>query len=89
MFLANLTLAEPHRKNAPIDTDKALAVCQASHQIGNNLLPRFRDFVEAKIEAANQMASNRFMLNLGSWYRELNTEFAGEVYAPSARWPTG
>lgn len=82
LFLANLTLAEPHRKNAPIDTDKALAVCQASHQIGNNLLPRFRDFVEAKIEAANQMASSRFMLNLGSWYRELNTEFAGEVYAP-------
>jgi len=82
LFLANLTLAEPHRKNAPIDTDKALAVCQASHQIGSNLLPRFRDFVEAKIEAANQMASSRFMLNLGSWYRELNTEFAGEVYAP-------
>lgn len=82
LFLANLTLTEPHRKNAPIDTDKALAVCQASHQIGSNLLPRFRGFVEAKIEAANQMASSRFMLNLGSWYRELNTEFSGEVYAP-------
>ena len=82
LFLANLTLAEPHRKNAPIDTDKALAVCQASYQIGSDLLSRFRDFVEAKIEAANQMASSRFMLNLGSWYRELNTEFPGEVYAP-------
>jgi len=82
LFLANLTLVEPHRKNAPIDTDRALALCQASYQIGSDLLPRFRDFVEAKIEAANQMASSRFMLNLGSWYRELNTEFAGEVYAP-------
>ncbi len=82
LFLANLTLAEPHRKNAPIDADKALAVCQASYQIGSDLLPRFRDFVEAKIEAANQMASSRFMLNLGNWYRELNTEFSGEVYSP-------
>ena len=82
LFLANLTLAEPHRKNAPIDTDKALAVCQASYQIGSDLLSRFRDFVEAKIEAANQLASSRFMLNLGSWYRELNTAFAGDIYSP-------
>lgn len=82
LFLANLMLAVPHRKNAPLSWSKALEVCQASYQIGSDLLPRFRDFVEAKIEAANQMASSRFMLNLGSWYRELNTEFAGEVYAP-------
>lgn len=82
LFLANLTLTEPHRKNAPINGDKASAVCQASYQIGSDLLSRFGGFVEAKIEAANQLISSRFMLNLGNWYRELNTEFSGEVYAP-------
>ncbi len=82
LFLANLTLAEPHRKNAPLSADKAQQVCRASYQVGSDLLPRFGDFVAAKIEAANQMVSSRFMVNLGNWYRELNTEFSGEVYSP-------
>lgn len=82
LFLANLTLALPHRKNAPVSWDRALQQNRASYEFCSDLLPRFKTFVEQRVEAANQLSSGRFMANLGGWYRELNTAFAGDVYAP-------
>lgn len=82
LFLANLTLAEPHRKNAPLSLDKAQDVCRAAYQIGRDLLPSFRAWVEARVEATNRMQSSRFMRNLGTWYHELNARFSEAAYSP-------
>ena len=82
LYLANLTLETQHRKNAPIDWERAQQVNQASYSIAVDLLPRFRSFVLERVRAANERTSSRFMASLGPWYRELNAAFAGDAYAP-------
>ena len=82
LFLANLTVAVPQRKNSPMSWDRALELNRICYDFCVDLLPRFKAFVEKRVAAANQEVSGRFMANLGSWYRELNTVFAGDAYAP-------
>ncbi|MBV2132392.1 TniQ family protein [Pseudomonas sp. MAP12] len=82
LFLANLTLSVPQRKNAAIDLARAREINRASYEIAEDLERRFPEFVEARVLAANQRQSSRFIQNLGTWYRELNSAFAGEAYAP-------
>lgn len=82
LFLANLSLPASQRKNAPISWARALEINQASYMLAEDLPSRFQRFVLDRVEAANQQESSRFIANLGSWYRELNTGFASEAYAP-------
>lgn len=82
LFLANLRLPASQRKNAPISWARALEINQESYALAEDLPSRFRSFVVDRVEFANQQESSRFIANLGSWYRELNTGFASEVYAP-------
>lgn len=82
LFLANLTLVSTQRKNAPVSWDRALQLNQAGYEFCADLLPRFKVFVEQRVAAANQKSSGRFMASLGGWYRELNTAFSGDIYAP-------
>lgn len=82
LFLANLTLSVPQRRNASIDLARAEAINRASYEIAEDLERRFPGFVEERVQAANQCQSSRFIQNLGTWYKELNSAFAGEAYAP-------
>lgn len=82
LFLANLTLQVPHRKNAAIDFRRALEINQACHGLAQDLSSGFGAFVLAKVQAANQADSSRFIRHLGRWYKELNSEFTSPAYAP-------
>ena len=82
LFLANLTLVVPHRKNAAIDFQRALDINQACYAIARDLPVCFRAFVLAKVQAANQADSSRFIRHLGGWYKELNASFTSAAYAP-------
>ena len=82
LFLANLTLQVPHRKNAAIDFRRAVEINQACHVMAQDLSSGFRTFVLAKVQAANQADSRQFIRHLGAWYRELNASFNSAAYAP-------
>lgn len=82
LFLANLTLSVPQRKNAAIDLARAREINRASYAIAQDLERAFPAFVAARVQAANQLHSSRFIQNLGAWYKTLNADFAGEAYAP-------
>lgn len=82
LFLANLTLAVPQRKNATIALQRALEINQACYAIAQDLPVRFRAFVLDKVQSANQADSSRFIRHLGRWYKELNSEFTSPAYAP-------
>lgn len=82
LFLANLTLQVPHRKNAAIDFRRAVEINQACHVMAQDLSYGFRTFVLAKVQAANQADSRQFIRHLGAWYRELNVSFNSAAYAP-------
>lgn len=82
VYLANLTLPSPHRKNAQISWGKALELNQASYLFSEDLLPRFASFVEKRVADANKKAAGRFMASLGKWYRELYLDFTANAYAP-------
>lgn len=82
LFLANLTLQVPHRKNAAIDFRRAVEINQACHVMAQDLSSGFRTFVLAKVHAANQADSRQFIRHLGAWYRELNASFNTAAYAP-------
>lgn len=81
LFLANLTLSTPARKNAAISFLQALKINQACFEIAQDLQERFRVFVQGKVQLANQLESSRFIHNLGTWYKELNSAHASEAYA--------
>ncbi|AIL59265.1 TniQ family protein [Pseudomonas alkylphenolica] len=81
LFLANLTLPTPQRKNAAISFHRALEINDACYALAENLPERFRAFVQNKVQAANQLKSSRFVHNLGPWYKELNTSFASSAYS--------
>lgn len=82
LFLANLTLQVPHRKNAAIDFRRAVEINQACHVMAQDLSSGFRTFVLTKVQAANQADSRQFIRHLGAWYRELNASFNSAAYAP-------
>lgn len=82
LFLANLTLKVPHRKNVAIDFKRAVEINQACYVMAQDLLTGFRTFVLAKVQAANQADSRQFIRHLGAWYRELNASFNSAAYAP-------
>lgn len=81
LFLANLHLVESQRKGAAISLTRSVEINQAAYEIAQELHVRFRTFVQGKVRAANKLESSRFIQNLGSWYRVLNTEFASDCYA--------
>jgi hypothetical protein len=81
LFLANLTLTTPARKNAAISFRQSLEINQACFEIAQDLPARFRVFVQGKVLLANQLESSRFIHNLGTWYKELNSAYASEAYA--------
>lgn len=81
LFLANLTLVVPQRKNAAIEFQRALQINNACYAIAQDLPARFRAFVQQKVQEANQLESSRFVHNLGAWYKELNSTFASTAYA--------
>jgi hypothetical protein len=81
LFLANLTLPTPQRKNAAISFQRALEINQACYALAEDLPDRFRAFVQAKVQAANQLKSSRFVHHLGPWYKELNTAFTSTAYS--------
>lgn len=81
LFLANLTLPTPQRKNAAISFHRALEINEASYALAENLPERFRTFVQNKVQIANQLKSSRFVHNLGPWYKELNATFASSAYS--------
>ncbi|PZP22271.1 TniQ family protein [Pseudomonas kuykendallii] len=80
LYLANLMMAEPHRKNAPINWGKALEINQAAYWFADDLPGRFRAFVLSRVQAANALQTSRFIANLGRWYFELNHAFAEDAY---------
>lgn len=82
LFLANLTLAVPQKKNAAIGFQRALEINQASYALAQDLPDRFRAFVLTKVQSANQLDSGRFMRHLGRWYHELNSSFTSSAYEP-------
>ncbi|NWC08817.1 TniQ family protein [Pseudomonas agarici] len=82
LFLANLDLVVPHRKNAPINWARALDINRAAYAFAEDLPGRFRAFVLDRVHAANALESSRFIANLGRWYFELNRTFAAEAYRP-------
>ncbi len=82
VYLANLTLTVPHRKNAQISWGKALEINEASYRFASDLLPRFAVFVEQRIAEANRKAAGRFMSGLGKWYRGLYLDFTTDAYTP-------
>lgn len=81
VFLANQGMQKPQRKGAAISFSRALEINRACYVLAQNLPVHFREFVEAKVQAANGMESSRFIKNLGRWYQELNTSFASAAYA--------
>lgn len=80
LYLANLVMAEPHRKNAPINWGKALEINRAANQFADDLPSRFHTFVLSRVQAANALQTSRFIANLGRWYFELNHAFADDAY---------
>ena len=82
LFLANLSLPVPHRKNTAIDFQRAVEINLACHVLAQDLSSGFRAFVLAKVQAANQADSRQFTRHLGAWYRELNASFHSATYAP-------
>ena len=81
LFLANLTLPTPQRKNAAISFHRALEINEASFVLAEDLPERFRVYVQNKVQAANQLKSSRFVHNLGPWYKELNATFTSAAYS--------
>ncbi|VVN20167.1 hypothetical protein PS645_04259 [Pseudomonas fluorescens] len=81
IFLANLALSTPQRKNAAISFQRALEINQACFALAEDLPNRFHAFVQNKVQAANQLKSSRFVHNLGPWYKELNATFASAAYS--------
>ena len=81
LFLANVTLPTPQRKNAAISFSRALEINEACFALAEDLPDRFRAFVEGKVQEANRLKSSRFFHNLGPWYKELNSTFASMAYA--------
>ena len=81
LFLANLTLPTPQRKNAAISFQRALEINQACFALAEDLPNRFHAFVQNKVQAANRLKSSRFVHNLGPWYKELNATFTSAAYS--------
>ena len=81
LFLANLTLQTPQRKNAAISFHRALEINQACFAMAEDLPNRFHAFVQNKVQAANRLKSSRFVHNLGPWYKELNAAFTSSAYS--------
>lgn len=81
-YLANIQRDEPYRKNGAISWAQARELVQASHYFASDLLPRFRAFAKERVEAANQRKDIGFMPSLGSWYKEMNTQFSDAAYGP-------
>ena len=81
LFLANLTLPTPQRKNAAISFQRALEINQACFALAEDLPNRFHACVQNKVQAANRLKSSRFVHNLGPWYKELNATFASTAYS--------
>lgn len=81
LFLANLALAAPQRKNAAISFQRALEINEACFALAEDLPDRFRAFVEGKVQEANRLKSSRFFHHLGPWYKELNATFTSQAYA--------
>lgn len=81
-YLANIQRDEPYRKNGAISWAQARELVQASHYFASDLLPRFRAFAKERVEAANERDSIGFMPSLGSWYKEMNTQFSDAAYGP-------
>ncbi|MRK21535.1 TniQ family protein [Pseudomonas sp. JG-B] len=81
VFLANQGMQKPQRKGAAISFSRAQEINRACYVLSQDLPVHFRGFVEARVQAANQLESSRFIKNLGRWYQELNTSFASEDYA--------
>lgn len=81
LFLANLSLATPHRSNAPIGFSRALEINRAIFDIAQDFPERFRAFVESRVAYANGRETSLFMRNLGTWYRDLNRHFSTPAYS--------
>ncbi|MGE8152032.1 TniQ family protein [Pseudomonas vancouverensis] len=81
VFLANLTLPTPQRKNAAISFQRALEINEACFALAEDLPNRFHAFVQNKVQAANRLKSSRFVHHLGPWYKELNATFASADYS--------
>ncbi|MEZ2745789.1 TniQ family protein [Halopseudomonas bauzanensis] len=80
LFLANLSLTPPHRKNAAISFEQARRINDACLHIAQDLYPNFRKFVQQRVARANELASGRFISNLGAWYRQLPADFPGDEF---------
>ena len=81
LFLANLTLQVPQRKNAAFSCERAREINRAAFAIAEDLEKTFPAYVARRVQHANEQQSSQFFRNLGTWYKELNSSFAGEPYA--------
>lgn len=80
IFLANLSLAKPQRRNAAISVSSALEINRAIFAIAADFPERFRAFVEARVAYANGQKTSRYISNLGTWYRDLHHHFSSPAY---------